>query len=90
MTDTESSRKKIKRTATFPDESGVIHNVRQKSYGSLTVRKHRYVGEIYIVDKDRLRNPPFVEFRAICVYILEFWRDNHVRDPVESCRVLSK
>ena len=50
--DTEALRKMVEIPATFPDDLGVTHNVRQRSYGSLPVREVRDAGESNTVDVD--------------------------------------
>ena len=57
----EESKKQVETAAIFPDDPGVIRNVRQRFYGSLktklTIRRDRDAGERNTVDGDPLNSP---------------------------------
>ena len=55
--DIEAHRKKVEIAATFPDNCEVIHNVRKRSYGSLTIRNYRDAVERNTVVRDPLSSP---------------------------------
>ena len=50
-------KRKVEAAATFPDDPGIIRNVRQRLYCSLAIRKDRDVGEMNTVRKDPLCDP---------------------------------